>query len=105
MYGHNLPPIGEHNLEGLCHFDDGSPLHHKICITPESAMASLMLKQNVPPENSDWVRIWARARALYNRVLPVDTFDATTVTLSSLFVMTCADELNSVVHDKCVCLT
>jgi hypothetical protein len=42
----------------------GVPFIIKICVMPESAMASLMLRQNVASENSDWVRIWVRASDL-----------------------------------------
>ncbi len=67
MCGRNLPPIGKRNLEGLCPVtlvDAGVPSITKICIEQESAMASLMLRQNVASENSDWLRIWVRACAL-----------------------------------------
>jgi hypothetical protein len=81
--------------------DDGSPLHHKDLRCAGICNGVF----DVEAKCSDWVRIWSRACDLYNCMMPVDMFDDTTVTLSSLSMMTCTDKQILVGYDKCVWLT
>jgi hypothetical protein len=72
----------------------------KICVAPESAMASFVLRQKIAPANSFLCRICSRTQDLYILVWPVDMFEAITVMSSP--VTTCTKGQISMGYDECV---